>query len=538
MGITAHVRASFRPRSVDAYLAPSFRVGVAVGVPLLIAVSCGWHHWAAYLSLGSLVSLYGKNAPYRERASLLAGVGIALTAAVVIGAAAAGLSNDYLRLLVVAGVAALAKIGFDAAATGPPGGLIVAFSCATTAFVELAPPVAEVFLMCSLGAAWAWMVCMSGWIVNPHGPLQIAAVRALRAAAAEDATAPAGRAACAQSVLLARNAIGRCRSARQIERLAWLDRAVDRAESTMLRRDGVDDAERGHLRALARDVARRRRQTSTSDVPRPARTSTLAAPSRLRALLRALHPNSTLIPGAVRTFVGALVAGSVALALGVGHSYWAAITAVAVLSVTNAAGSLPRVLQRVAGSLLGVGIAFAVLTTVSEPAVIATLIIVCVTAGEMLVVRNYGYGMVLITPTAMLLTSMAHPSAAGSLSADRLTDTMIGAAVGVLCAVLIPHPRAHRDVESALAAARTELHRFTHDRTDEARRRLLYALTVLRESHSTAAGEYWTGTVNSEAVSQVEHEASGRYKRRRRWRIPHERSSFEPHTETTPLDRK
>ncbi|QHD88388.1 hypothetical protein GR168_23110 (plasmid) [Gordonia sp. JH63] len=505
MGITAHVRASLRPRSVDAYLAPSLRVGIAVGVPLLVAVSCGWHHWAAYLSLGSLVSLYGKNAPYRERASLLAGVGIALTAAVVIGAAAAGLSNDYLRLLVVAGVAALAKIGFDAAATGPPGGLIVAFSCATTAFVDSTPPLAEVFLMCSVGAVWAWMVCMSGWIVNPYGPLQITVARALRAAAAPDATAPAGRVACAQSVLLARNAIGRCRSARQVERLASLDRAVDRAESTMLSRNGVDDAERGHLRALARDVARRRRQTSASDVSRPARTST-AAPSRLRALLRALHPNSTLMPGAIRTLVGAMAAGAVALALGVGHSYWAAITAVAVLAVTNAAGSLARVLQRVAGSLLGVGIAFAVLTSASEPVLIAMLIIVFVTVGEMLVVRNYGYGMVLITPTAMLLTAIAHPSAAGSLSADRLTDTVIGAAVGVLCAVLIPHPRAHRNVESALAAARTELHRFAHDRTDEARRRLLHALTVLREAHSTASGEYWTGTVNNEEVSQVEHE--------------------------------
>lgn len=110
--IAAHLRAGLQPRAADANLAPSLRAGVAVGVPLLIAVVYGWDDWIAYLALGSLVSLYGKNAPYRERAVLLAGTGVALTAAVVIGALAFGFSNDYLRVAVVAGVAGLAKLGW------------------------------------------------------------------------------------------------------------------------------------------------------------------------------------------------------------------------------------------------------------------------------------------------------------------------------------------------------------------------------------------------------------------------------------------
>ncbi|MGW6034935.1 FUSC family protein [Gordonia terrae] len=272
----------------------------------------------------------------------------------------------------------------------------------------------------------------------------------------------------------------------------------------MLRRDGVDESLREELHAASRAVGRLRPPASAADLGR--RASPAAGSGRFAAILRALHPNSAYLPGATRTFVGALIAGSVALALGVGHSYWAAVTAVAVLAVPNAAGSLPRVLQRVVGSMIGVGIAFATLASVSDPIIVAALIILFVTVGEMLVVRNYGYGMVLITPTAMLLTSMAHPNTAAALSADRLADTMIGAVFGVLCALGVPNPRARREVEAALSAARTELHRFAGDRTTEARGRLLHALVVLRESHSTASGEYWTAAVNSDEVSKLEHE--------------------------------
>lgn len=53
---------------------------------------------------------------------------------------------------------------------------------------------------------------MSGWIIRPHTPLQIAVARALRTVAAPEATGPAGRIATAQAVLAARTAIRRCRS--------------------------------------------------------------------------------------------------------------------------------------------------------------------------------------------------------------------------------------------------------------------------------------------------------------------------------------
>jgi hypothetical protein len=77
-------------------------------------------------------------------------------------------------------------------------------------------------------------------------------------------------------------------------------------------------------------------------------------------------PEWTLSHYLVRYAAGVAVAGAVATA--VGHPYWAMVAAVVPMSAPDAAGRLTRAAQRLAGTLVGVVIAWALLTAGAAPA--------------------------------------------------------------------------------------------------------------------------------------------------------------------------
>ncbi|NHA01453.1 hypothetical protein G5V59_20985 [Nocardioides sp. W3-2-3] len=54
----------------------------------------------------------------------------------------------------------------------------------------------------------------------------------------------------------------------------------------------------------------------------------------------------------------------------------------------------------------------------------------------MVVTRNYGLALVLITPLALLVTELAHPEPLGDLLGPRFVETAAGAAVGLAVAIL------------------------------------------------------------------------------------------------------
>lgn len=134
-------------------------------------------------------------------------------------------------------------------------------------------------------------------------------------------------------------------------------------------------------------------------------------------------------------------------------------------------------------------------------------------AAEALITRNYWLGSVAVTPMALLVLEYAGSHPAGELIGDRVLDTVIGAAVGFLAAMLVTNRRATGRVESALAAA--ELARAHAVQTlaapgpaptalEAARRRLTASLVELREADDTAAGEWWQRDLPQEEVLAAE----------------------------------
>ncbi|TWD79709.1 fusaric acid resistance family protein [Kribbella amoyensis] len=132
-----------------------------------------------------------------------------------------------------------------------------------------------------------------------------------------------------------------------------------------------------------------------------------------------------------------LIAGGIATASGISHPYWAMIAAVAPLAAVGFRKQFVRGVHRAAGTLIGIFLAVPLLAL--DLPVLAILVAVPALQGtaELLIARNYGAALIVITPLALLLVDMAHAEPISTLVTDRLVETVIGVTVGLTIALLI-----------------------------------------------------------------------------------------------------
>ncbi|MEN2423194.1 FUSC family protein, partial [Streptomyces rimosus] len=248
----------------------------------------------------------------------------------------------------------------------------------------------------------------------------------------------------------------------------------------------------------------------------------------LPAVLRRLAPGSPLLPIGARVAAGCALAGWASMAVGVGHPYWAVVTAASIYQA-NTTLSWQRALQRTLGNLLGL-LLFTALLPVIHTGHLAMILLALTFqfCAEASITRNYWLGSVWVTPMALLLTEFARQLPARTLVTDRWIDTVVGAAVGLACCVLVTNRRAADRIEIALdqvaAAEAAALRLLDGDggpgdadvrdgdgipddgarRIGWARDRLAASLMELREAVEVSAGEWWQRAVPEERVALAE----------------------------------
>ncbi|MFE4537242.1 FUSC family protein [Streptomyces scopuliridis] len=541
-------------RPVDSWHKPALSAAVALAVPDMTLLALGRLDLILYTSAGAMCALYAHGLPYAARArtlplvvlGMVASLGVALTAASLVTSAA-------LLVLLASLVAAVHKMVCDATRTGPPGNLILTFISASAFFVPQSPGEIPFHLALALaGGAVAWLICMAPGLFRPHGPERIAVARALEAAAAlwrerrAEAALPAGRTvrvhpargAAAGAVnaawhtlfqvrrpdatraglerllvhaesALASPAAGRTDSpAREAERCAELARTLRRGRA--LPRMDLTPGEARELSGVA--VERR-------TVRQPRRLAPPDRPGGVRAVLARLRPGSPLLPIGARVATGCALAGWVSLAAGVGHPYWAVVTAASIYQA-NTTLSWQRAVQRALGNVLGLAVFVALLPLIRTGALAMVLLaLACQVGAEALITRNYWLGSVCVTPMALLLTEFGTDLPARTLIADRGVDTVVGVAIGLVCCVLVTNRRATDRIDLALArvtaaesAARRSLGAESAGtaagpcETGWARDRLAHALVELREAVEVASGEWWQRALPAERVAAAERD--------------------------------
>ncbi len=139
---------------------------------------------------------------------------------------------------------------------------------------------------------------------------------------------------------------------------------------------------------------------------------------------------------AIRCAVAVAIAGLISTTAGIPHPYWAMIAAVVPLAARPLRAQLVRGVHRTLGTLVGLAVAAALLVAPLPVAVTIALIAVLQGTAELLVIRNYGLALVAITPLSLLSMQLANPQPVPALLVDRLVETLIGVAVGLVVAIV------------------------------------------------------------------------------------------------------
>jgi len=133
-----------------------------------------------------------------------------------------------------------------------------------------------------------------------------------------------------------------------------------------------------------------------------------------------------------RVIAGAAIAALVAAPIGVHRAYWVVLTVVVILQNGHTIRlSVHRAAHRVLGTLVGVGV-FALLMLLHPEGLWLGLVLVSLQFGvELVVIRNYGLALVLITPLALLISAQGAGGSVAATVVDRVVDTLLGAAIAL-----------------------------------------------------------------------------------------------------------
>ncbi|MBP2413677.1 hypothetical protein JOF48_002476 [Arthrobacter stackebrandtii] len=147
---------------------------------------------------------------------------------------------------------------------------------------------------------------------------------------------------------------------------------------------------------------------------------------------------------ALRYFLAVAAAGATGHMLGIGHPYWAMAAAAVPLAAETLNGRIRRGIHRAAGTFAGVGVTALVLWPGPGTAALSVAVVLLMHPTELFMQHHYGLALAFFTPLILIMTLLAVPGDPLGLAADRVVETVIGAASGILVAVAVPEPQRRR----------------------------------------------------------------------------------------------
>jgi uncharacterized membrane protein YccC len=438
------------------------RAAFCTAVPVLIGWAAGDVTSGLVATIGAFTSLYGSGRPYINRGAHLGVIAMCFSLAVALGNWTAEIS--WLGVLTVSLIAMAAVLVCNALTVGPPGAYMFVLACAAGVGVAAEHlPSWHIGLLVAAGGAFAWIVHMSGALINFRGPEKSAVAAAAEGVARfldaigspdEDSARRKAAAALHQSwnVLVTFQPV----NPRPNSTLRQL--RVNNHELHLLFARAMSAA--ADHQPLPTDAARRARRlvflagrpvifdrtTDGDETP-------LGRPSTWELLRDALTPGSPTLYVVARAGIAVALAGFVASALGVEHAYWAMSAAVLVLHQGfDWVRTLQRGVERMIGTWVGLLLAGLVLTLHPQGLWLVLVIAALQFTIEMLIVRNYALAAVFITPTALTIVSGGRPvsDVAGLLFA-RGTDTLIGCGLALAVYLMVARRRKPLHLPEAVA---------------------------------------------------------------------------------------
>jgi uncharacterized membrane protein YccC len=535
---------------------------LCLAVPLLIGLLTGHPAEGAQASFGGLAGLYVPDSPYRYRARVVAAVGAGLTLAVFLGAVTG--SFGWVAALVAGVFAGGASFICQAVELSPPREIM--FIMALLAATAIPADAAQALLRAAVtgaGAGLAWLISMSPALFNRDRP-ETTTIAAALAGIADlvdrigSGNEPAARHTAVNGVRRARLAMeqaGRTehhRLTRIVESTEGLLEAALRStvEETSPRHPALAVAIRAQIPLIAArsdpenvtdepiqpqspdPLARAIEDLHSAVIGGPVNLTNEPAPGRppsqpgLVARLRAAAgQHSVIIPTSARIGIAVGAGFGIGLAFGIAHAFWIGLTACAVLQASNLRVIRSRVVYRVVGTILGIGLVYALLAW--NPPMIVLIVTAILAQGliESVIPAHYGLAVIGITVLSLMLFHLGAPGEDTSvLIGARLIDTALGAALALLLRTVLWRNATSARVPPRQATVLDSIgHVFAaiwtpdHRNLPERRRQLLADITALRvvqddaladTSRATAATDLgWPITVATEKLAYIAYSA-------------------------------
>lgn len=156
----------------------------------------------------------------------------------------------------------------------------------------------------------------------------------------------------------------------------------------------------------------------------------------------------------VAAAVAVLAAWLAALALGIGHPFWAPVVVSAMMPPLLSSRVHRRVIHVLAGTLGGVALASVIFSFDPDPLALIVMIMVCQAIGELFIAKQFGLALLFLSPLAIGMSNLGRGLPWGPLLAERLVEAGLGSAIGLLAIVAVRALAGVRLEEQSQAEAR------------------------------------------------------------------------------------
>ncbi|MGO3886811.1 MAG: FUSC family protein [Mycetocola sp.] len=159
------------------------------------------------------------------------------------------------------------------------------------------------------------------------------------------------------------------------------------------------------------------------------RTAVAVLPARVHSVrLLALRAGTVALAVAVAGIVGWWIAPD--------HYGWSMVAAVVPLAAFDVRHRIGRAWERIAGTLVGVGLAYILLELSVAPWMTVIMVAVMQFLTEVFILHSYAVATVFITPLSLLMMSFAGGVDSSQMVTERVSTTVCGALIGLVFSVL------------------------------------------------------------------------------------------------------
>ena len=131
--------------------------------------------------------------------------------------------------------------------------------------------------------------------------------------------------------------------------------------------------------------------------------------------------------------------------LKINNPYWISVSCLAVMQGATKSHIWQRVIQRIIGTFIGLGLCWIILLLVKKIWIICLVIVILQFILEILVPRNYAVAVIFITPLTILLTEASNPliNNPNMFISIRFFNTLLGSSIGAIGGWVIYHEKIH-----------------------------------------------------------------------------------------------